>query len=43
VSSYARVTPSSDNWRIDYNEVRPHSALGNRTPNEYATGESLPS
>ena len=19
-------------WRIDYNEVRPHSALGNRTP-----------
>jgi putative transposase len=24
-------------WRIDYNEVRPHSALGNRTPAEYAT------
>jgi putative transposase len=30
-------------WRIDYNEVRPHSALGNRTPIEYAQGESLPS
>jgi putative transposase len=24
-------------WRIDYNEVRPHSALGNRTPAEYTT------
>jgi putative transposase len=23
-------------WRIDYNEVQPHSALGNRTPIEYA-------
>jgi transposase InsO family protein len=23
-------------WRIDYNQVRPHSALGNRTPAEYA-------
>jgi putative transposase len=23
-------------WRIDYNEVRPHSALGNRAPTEYA-------
>ena len=22
-------------WRRDYNEVRPHSALGNRTPIEY--------
>jgi putative transposase len=30
-------------WRTDYNEVRPHSALGNRTPTEYATGGSLPS
>jgi len=24
-------------WRRDYNEVRPHSALGNRTPIEYVT------
>jgi putative transposase len=23
-------------WRIDYNEVRPHSALGNLTPTEFA-------
>ncbi|MBM3762871.1 MAG: transposase, partial [Acidobacteria bacterium] len=23
-------------WRAHYNERRPHSALGNRTPNEYA-------
>lgn len=25
-----------DDWRHDYNHVRPHSALGNRTPTEYA-------
>jgi putative transposase len=30
-------------WRIDYNEVRPHSALGNRTPIEYAQASALPS
>jgi len=30
-------------WRIDYNEVRPHSALGNRTPIEYARASDLPS
>lgn len=23
-------------WRVDYNEVRPHSALGNLTPAEFA-------
>ena len=23
-------------WRRDYNEVRPHSSLGNRTPQEFA-------
>jgi putative transposase len=28
-------------WRIDYNEVRPHSALGNRTPTEYAARAGL--
>jgi putative transposase len=25
-----------ENWRIDYNARRPHSALGNLTPQEYA-------
>jgi putative transposase len=30
-------------WRIDYNEVRPHSALGNRTPTEYAKSGALSS
>jgi len=24
-------------WRRDYNEVRPHSSVGNRTPIEYTT------
>ena len=29
-------------WRRDYNEVRPHSALGNRTPQEFtASGAAL--
>jgi len=23
-------------WRVDYNQRRPHSALGRLTPNEYA-------
>ena len=23
-------------WRIDYNECRPHGALGHLTPSEYA-------
>ena len=27
-------------WRRDYNEVRPHSALGNRTPEEFTGGEA---
>ena len=25
-----------ERWRIDYNEQRPHSSLGNRTPQESA-------
>jgi putative transposase len=28
-------------WKTDYNEVRPHSALGNRTPIEFATVAGL--
>ncbi len=29
-------------WRIDYNEVRPHSSLGNQTPMErvFASGQA---
>jgi putative transposase len=27
-----------ESWRIDYNQVRPHSSLGYRTPEEFATG-----
>jgi putative transposase len=30
----ARLT--IEEWRIDYNEVRPHSSLGNLTPSEFA-------
>ena len=31
-----------ETWRQDYNEVRPHSALGNRTPQEFtARGAAL--
>lgn len=25
-----------EHWRIDYNEVRPHSSLGNRSPKDFA-------
>lgn len=27
---------AADAWLIDYNEIRPHSSLGNRTPKEFA-------
>jgi len=27
-----------ESWRIDYNQVRPHSALGYLTPEKFATG-----
>lgn len=27
-------------WRVDYNEARPHSSLGNRTPWEFAQDQS---
>jgi len=26
---------AAETWRNDYNDVRPHSSLGNRTPNEF--------
>jgi putative transposase len=30
-----------EEWRLDYNETRPHSSLGNVTPNEFATMKEL--
>ena len=30
-----------ESWRIEYNERRPHSALGYRTPSEYARSATL--
>ena len=30
-------------WRQDYNESRPHSSLGNRTPREFAQAAAAPS
>ena len=29
-------------WRRDYNEVRPHSAIGNKTPISLLKGSSAP-
>ena len=29
-----------DQWRLEYNEARPHSSLGYRTPIEYAAAET---
>jgi putative transposase len=31
-----------EQWRVDYNEQRPHSALGNRTPLEFAQAARSP-
>jgi transposase InsO family protein len=30
----------ADHWRIEYNESRPHMALGNKSPVEYPLLES---
>ena len=29
-------------WRIDYNELRPHSALENMSPNEFVSSRRAP-
>jgi hypothetical protein len=31
-----------EQWRVDYNEQRPHSALGDRTPLEFARATRSP-
>ena len=30
------VRDKLERWRLDYNQVRPHSALGDRSPEEFA-------
>ena len=30
-----------ESWRLDYNRARPHSSLGNRSPEEFATMAGL--
>jgi putative transposase len=32
-----------EEWHYDYNECRPHSSLGNRTPREFALAAAAPS
>ncbi len=40
--SLAEARETIEAWRMDYNEVRPHTALGNRTPQEFtACGAAL--
>ena len=36
-SSLAEARAALAAWRDDYNRVRPHSALANRTPEEFHT------
>ena len=35
--SMADARDRIETWRIDYNELRPHTALGNLTPKEFIT------
>ena len=34
--SLTDATKKVEDWRVDYNEVRPHSSLGGQTPEEFA-------
>jgi putative transposase len=36
------VRAAAEGWRIDYNEIRPHSTLGYLTPREFAARWSVP-
>ena len=42
-TSLADAQRRFDDWRKDYNEVRPHSSLGHRTPTEFAAFSALAS
>jgi putative transposase len=35
-TSLADAREQIERWRIDYNDLRPHSSLGNLTPSEFA-------
>jgi len=37
-TTLAEAKESIETWRQEYNETRPHRALGERTPNEFAKG-----
>ena len=39
--SLADAKRTIEDWRQDYNEVRPHSSLGGLTPAEYTGNRSL--
>lgn len=39
-TSLRQARSNIENWRADYNEFRPHSALGYATPNEFANRSS---
>ena len=38
----AEARTLADQWRQDYNEQHPHSALGNQTPREFARAAASP-
>jgi len=40
-TSLAEATAHITTWKEDYNRYRPHSSLGNLTPNEFAAKMAL--